>query len=77
MARKRIVILADVVVYRDAEWNEYSARYRFGDALFQERTAYYTDDKEDAIDTAHQMQKDAYKLHADQMVQNREKQDGE
>lgn len=62
MARRRIVVFGDVMVYRDDEWEEYCVEYRFGDALFQERTAYFTSDREDAIDTAHTMQRDAQKV---------------
>lgn len=47
MAKRKIKQIGDVVVYRDAEWDEYIVRVG-GDP----KTDYFTDDKSDAVDTA-------------------------
>lgn len=60
MARKRIHTVTEAErtakVYRDTVWAEFIVRLYETDELVQ-RADYFTDDKQDAIDTAEQMVK--------------------
>lgn len=52
-----------VKVYRDSDWNEYICRL-FANGAEMYSSAYHTDDKQDALDTANNML-GFYRLRAD------------
>ena len=55
-----------VKVYKDSEWNEYVCRL-FANGAEMYSSAYHTDDKQDALDTADRML-GFYRLRADLMA---------
>ena len=55
MARTLVSVLTYVKVYKDTAWNEYVVELRRGTAAEIDRSSYHTTDKQDALDTAKDM----------------------
>jgi hypothetical protein len=57
MARRKIATTSDYKTYWDSEWQEYQVEPVFGSVSDRRAGTYHTDDKQNAIDTMHDMQK--------------------